>query len=647
MPAAGTGDEPCRRRLFPSVCSRRFQVRSNAFRAAQGQRRPPGFSPAERCWARSASWETARQVGDNWLVICFLGVPVTSPALLPRVGAWDADAPPEDVQLSPQSRRMIAHLVVPPLRFSVTASKRGAAEAFAGSLAQPLPRRSTTAVRRALGLTRTTEFRYRNELVRELEAAGLDAHVATGRGWIEPHRVTTDVAQLVQLVRDEDWPAASRLLDVVSEGQPEQVQWLSTDDWPEQTHEHVRDAIALAKAHLREDPDRTSVAAEAAASEGRIRPAEDEPRREAGGRDLVPTRGGQLVVAEVALPWRQRPVDLRSPRRRRRRLRSMLAAGLIAVAASVSAWALLDRDADVLQLEWPQDQRELAYIANLSKDLPLSSPVVSTPDDELVLRARIPRDARLRRDLSVELDVYASTGRETKLGLTLKGGGARHYEDVFIRTGTPALRPRLLSGTTALRAADGTLIRHLPDARAGHAVDMGRVEAVGDVFLDTRLAVRRVTRIDPGQVAAGQHFECTKPDEEDLSSDEVPYGETLTCEAYLVNWGPKTLETLIAAFDSDEIDKDGSASIRFWTSSAQASPRYQWHVDTNEVLGARTGVTYLVDGSLRVLRAGSDTSDPDRQAVTPPGDFSQGVDLGELAPGRSNALELRFEVVIY
>ena len=111
-------------------------------------------------------------IDEGWLMVCYLGPPTLGAAEVPRVARWTTAAEPHNVLLSPNSRRLMAYLAVPPLRLGSTMTGRALSDALAGALAQPLPRRTTGELLRALELPRQTENRHRRELRAELDALG-------------------------------------------------------------------------------------------------------------------------------------------------------------------------------------------------------------------------------------------------------------------------------------------------------------------------------------------------------------------------------------------------------------------------------------------------------------------------------------------
>lgn len=567
------------------------------------------------------TWKTAPGV-RGWLVICFLGESTANRGELPRVGRWARSELPELVSLSPGSRRLLAQLAIPPLRFGVGLSETGVADMLAGELAKPLPRRSANQVRRELELPRTTEYRHRLQLQRELEAQGLEDHLQTGRGWLQLHRAYTDVAMLTQLVRDGDWERAKRLLAAVGQGDLHHVQWILPDPWPERCRPAVLETLSLAKERL-----------------GASRRGAPRPGPAAG----TPTEA--LVPVGRALPWRNRPVDPAPARRRRlRRALAPLAASAAAVAAVASLpWS--GEPDDVLALTWPrpdtpyQEPRH-AGIANLSKELGLDDSVPATRGDELLVRARIRAARARRRGRAVEGYIAAGDGQQTRANLELVGAGSGLGAEVEARTGSPDLRLRWVPGTTVLRAADGTLLERLPDVRNGRRIPLPELQPGQRYYVDTRLAVGRVTADDPGQVAQTELI-CFDPREDPgRASGHVQPGRTMGCKVELLNLGPRTLDTVYLRFLSGRDERERMATTWVVTDSALASPRRTYLADAKRVLGGRRWpAVRFVAGSLRAV-----TAEGEEHGLG--GGFFKGAEIGELAPGPDNALTLEFRVVV-
>lgn len=570
---------------------------------------------------------------DGTLLICFLGDRASGARTIPRLMIWHEEAPLEEVALSRPAARMIAQLALPREPTFTGAKLRGREDRIAASLGSPLPRRTAQELRQALAYGRTHEWRVREELASALAAQGLGDHVVRGRGRIGLHHATSDVAALVCAVRHEEQQRAVRLIEALSEGVPNQIDWLLTEGWWPAVRDLVMTALEQAKA-WQETP-RPLPAPPAGSTATPV---------ELTGPD--PPKGSRaLVVPQVA----------RVPGRRRLKRRWLVAGAsfLAVLVGSVAALAILGPPPAQAPLPgaWPNGPgRSLARVANLTNNVPLAREVAAKAGDTVLLRMRLPRERASRRrpgPIAVSGNLESISSEGIRLYTATTGFyPALQQDSVRIAAEADDQRLRVVPSTTNLVDPSGRIVRELEDLRIGKWDWVEKLPDDGTYFVDTQLQVVRVGPGAPGQVSSDSNVRCD-PTKSPAETLEVRSGTVVTCTARLVNLGPSVLPAVTVQIDCTYWGTrlGPSLALRVSTRSPDAEPETSSFSQTVEVLNGRPrGISYvpqsaeLYDASF-VPRTG-DLNTHEQPAAGE-------VTVGPLDPGAANALFIRFKVQVY
>lgn len=576
---------------------------------------------------------------DGTLLISFLGDPSAGTPTVPRVAVWHEDGLVESVALSMAPGRMIGYLALPREASFSALGVRGTADRVAAALASPLPRRSASQLRLALGYSKTHEWRVRQQLHAELSVQGLGEHLHRQRGRIGLDDATTDVAVVVEATRLEEWERAALILQAVGGGRLDRVGWLLTEGWPDVARSVVTDALReaiawFANPRLALNPSPTNAPSIGATEAPALAPS----------TDLARARGASPAQ------WAPRAADHARYRRRRLRRAAIIALAVCAVAAASFAW--LSRSspqwADVPG-EWPTDlPPNAALMANLTKGLPLSNGIAASSGDVLLLRVRLPAEVvRTAAAKPLRLAVYLAAVSPDRLEFVVapSGNTPPEWQDtVWVATQEGNYRLRAIPSTTQLVASNGLVVRKLKDLAPGGTVPVGLLATGRVYFVDTRFQVVGVNSLSPGVISSGSSVTCGPSYHPVSSTVRILSGSILTCTAHLISLGPQIIPAVTVYIGTVTWPRTSSISPTFgllvWTRSVGAEPAETSFAEPLEVVGGAQRTIQYVPRSSELLNADDIPESPQ------PGGNPQwtGVSIGPIGPGAENSLFFRFKV---
>jgi hypothetical protein len=578
---------------------------------------------------------------DGTLLICFLGDPSAGTPTVPRVAVWHEEGFVESVALSMAPGRMIGYLALPREASFSALGVRGTADRVAAALASPLPRRSASQLRVALGYSKTHEWRVRQQLHAELSVQGLGEHLHRQRGRIGLDDATTDVAVVVEATRLEEWERAALVLRAVGGGGLDRVGWLVTAGWPDVARSVVTDALREAVAWLGNQ--RLALNPSPTTTNARSTGATEAPA-------LAPSTDLTLVRGAGPAQWVPRAADHARYRRQRLRRAAITALALCAVSAASLAW--LSRSspqwADVAG-GWPTSlPPNAALMANLTKGLPLSNGIAASSGDVLLLRVRLPAEVvRAAAAKPLRLGVYLGAVSTDRLEYVVapSGNTPPEWQDtVWVATQEGNYRLRAIPSTTQLVASNGLVVRKLKDLAPSGTVPVGHLVTGRVYFVDARFQVVGVNSLSPGAISSGSSVTCGPSDHPVSSMVRVLSGSIVTCTAHLISLGPQIVPAVTVYIGTTTWPPTSSISPTFgllvWTRSVGAEPAETSFAEPLEVVGGAQRAIQYIPHSSELLDANGIAES--QQFVENP--QQTGVSIGPIGPGAENSLFFRFKV---
>lgn len=356
---------------------------------------------------------------------------------------------------------------------------------------------------------------------------------------------------------------------------------------------------------------------------------------------------GELLLAALDAPEAQGVRRLRAGVARRRGMRRMLASAAAGAMATLMVLALallwLGRDdaralPSSLAGPWPgQWESDVAFAANLTQRIPFDIGTIAVRGDVLLVRTRLvvrPGRRPVRAVYSLTIPPRADRWSmvEVSLAASPQPGDAR---ELAVTMG-PALRLRLVPGSTRLLDADGRELADPPDPSPRGGVPISGLEGGGVYYVESRLRAASPPAGAKGQISAEDLFECRGDHgraEGPVTDPESP----LLCRARLSNLGRRTLETVLTRLS---YTPDGRMASLVATASAADARPSTTRLAAIAMLrrGRIEGVEY-VPRSARLLTAshepiGTFSGNPFRRALN----------IGELRPGTAHARYLEFAI---